>query len=73
MRAAMERLQPEAHARDQEEDNALQEAESELPEDMDWSASESDSDSSSEEELLVFDEGGPSESVLHHLCLALHL
>ena len=61
MRAAMERLQPEDRAIALQEDDALLQAESELPEDLDRTASESESDSSSEEELPVFDEGGMSE------------
>jgi len=55
LRAAMEKLHPEVRARVTEEDEALLDAESRLPEDEeDWSLSESES---SDEEPPVFDDG----------------
>jgi hypothetical protein len=59
LRAALERLQPEAHARVQGEDEALMQAEAVLPEDPVWS----DSDSSEEDDIVFFPdpEGEPSE------------
>jgi hypothetical protein len=59
LRAALERLQPEAHARVQGEDEALLQAEAALPKDLVWS----NSDSSEEEETYFFpdSEGGPLE------------
>jgi hypothetical protein len=59
LRAALERLQPEARARVQGEDEALLQAEAALPEDLVWP----DSDSSEEDGTYFFPdpEGGPSE------------
>jgi hypothetical protein len=59
LRAALERLQLEARARVQGEDEALLQAEAALPEDLVWS----DSDSSEEDDAYFFldPEGGPSE------------
>jgi hypothetical protein len=59
LRAALERLQPEAHARVHGEDEALLQAGAGLPEDLVWS----DSDSSKEGNVDFFPdpEGGPSE------------
>jgi hypothetical protein len=59
LRAALEKLQPEAHARVQGEDDALLQAEAALPEDLVWS----DSDSSEDDNADFFpdSEGGPSE------------
>jgi hypothetical protein len=59
LRAALERLQPEAHARVQGEDDALLQVEAALPEDLVWS----DSDSSEDDNAYFFldSEGGPSE------------
>jgi hypothetical protein len=59
LRVALERLQPEAHARVQGEDDALLQAEATLPEDLVWS----NSDSSEEDDADFFldPEGGPSE------------
>jgi hypothetical protein len=59
LRATLERLQPEAHARVQGEDEALLQAEAGLPEDLVWS----DSNSSEEEDVDFFpdQEGGQSE------------
>jgi hypothetical protein len=50
LRAVLERLQPEAHARVQGEDEALLQVEAALPEDLVWS----DSDSSEEEDTDFF-------------------
>jgi hypothetical protein len=60
LRAALERLQSEAHARVQGEDEALLQVEAALSEDLVWS----DSDSSKEDDADFFPdlEGGPSES-----------
>jgi hypothetical protein len=62
LRAALERLQPEAHARVQGEDEALLQAEAGLPEDLVWS----DSDSSEEGDTDFFPdpEGGSSEPLV---------
>jgi hypothetical protein len=59
LRVALERLQPEARAQVQGEDEALLQAEAALPEDLVWS----DSDSSEEDDTHFFPdpEGGPSE------------
>jgi hypothetical protein len=59
LRAALDRLQPEAHARGQGEDEALLQAEAGLPEDLVWS----DSDSSEEGDADFFPdpEGRSSE------------
>jgi hypothetical protein len=59
LRAALARLQLEAHARVQGEDEALLQAEATLPEDLVWS----DSDSSEEDDVDFFldPEGGLSE------------
>jgi hypothetical protein len=59
LRAALERLQPEAHARVQGEDEAHLQVEAALPEGLVWS----DSDSSEEDDTDFFPdpEGGPSE------------
>jgi hypothetical protein len=59
LRAALERLQPEAHARVQGEDEALLQAEAGLPEDLVWS----DSASLEENDANFFPdpEGGSSE------------
>jgi hypothetical protein len=59
LRAALERLQPEAHARVQGEDEALLQVEVALPEDLVCS----DSNSSEEDDADLFPdpEGGPSE------------
>ena len=54
LRAAMEKLHPKVRARVSEEDEALLDAESRLPEDEEWSISESES---SDEEPPVFDDG----------------
>jgi hypothetical protein len=60
LRAALDKLQPEAHARVQGEDEALLQAEEGLPEDLVWS----DSDNSEEGDRDFFPdpEGGSSES-----------
>jgi hypothetical protein len=50
LRAALERLQPEAHARVQGEDETLLQAEAGLPEDLVWS----NSDSSKEGDIDFF-------------------
>jgi hypothetical protein len=70
LRATLERLQPEAHARVQGEDEALLQAEAGLPEDLVWS----DSNSSEEEDIDFFpdQEGGQSEPPTSHLCPVLH-
>jgi hypothetical protein len=59
LRAALDRLQPEAHARVQGEDEALLQAEAGLPEDLVWS----DSDTSKEGDADFFPDpkGGSSE------------
>jgi hypothetical protein len=59
LRVALERLQPEARAQVQGEDEALLQAEAALPEDLVWS----DSDSSEEDDTDFFPdpEGGLSE------------
>jgi hypothetical protein len=59
LRAALERLQPEARARVQGEDEALLQVEASLPDDLVWS----DSDSSEEDDVDFFPDpkGGPSE------------
>jgi hypothetical protein len=59
LRAALERLQPEAHARVQGEDEALLQVEAALPEDLVCL----DSNSSEEDDADLFPdpEGGPSE------------
>jgi hypothetical protein len=63
LRAALNRLQPEAHARVQGEDEALLQVEAGLPEDLVWS----DSDSSEEGDVDFFPdpEGGSSEPLVH--------
>jgi hypothetical protein len=59
LRGTLDRLQPEAHARVQGEDEALLQAEAGLPEDLVWS----DSDSSEEDDTDFFPDpkGGSSE------------
>jgi hypothetical protein len=59
LRAALERLQPEARAQVQGEDEALLQVEASLLEDLVWS----DFDSSEEDDTYFFPdpEGGPSQ------------
>jgi hypothetical protein len=59
LRAALNKLQPEARARVQGEDEALLQAEAGLPEDLVWS----DSNSSEDRQSHLF----------NHLCSVLHL
>jgi hypothetical protein len=58
LRAALERLQPEARLRVQGEDEALLQAEAALPEDLVWSDSDSEEDNAN---FFPDLEGGPSE------------
>jgi hypothetical protein len=68
LRAALERLQPEARARVQGEDEALLQAEAGLPEDLVWS----DSDSSEEGDAYFFPdpEGGLLEPPVQSLVVS---
>jgi hypothetical protein len=58
LRAALERLQPEARLRVQGEDEALLQAEAALPEDLVWSDSDSEEDNAN---FFPDLEGGPPE------------
>jgi hypothetical protein len=59
LRAALERLQPEAHARVQGEDEALLQVEAGLPEDLVWL--DSDSTEADDTDFFPDQEGGQSE------------
>jgi hypothetical protein len=59
LRAALERLQLEAHARVQGEDEALLQAEARLPADLVWS--DSDSFEEGDGDFFLDPEGGSSE------------